>query len=144
MNLDRIAKKIAEVKNEYPSLDYFKDILEKKWHPALEKAWNWSPRIKNGHALSIDKACQKVKEGKKPIAYGWRNDIIDKYAKKHDLESDGISIFLPENKDLADFINYLSSDFDIDRTSRDGCFLYGLFLGYPINDIINFCKSNKV
>ena len=127
---------IEEQDPEYPSLEYFKNKIDQKWHPALEKAWNWEPKVESKSVTTPAKAMKKVKNGKKALAYGWREDYLRQYADKFGLESDGVSAFLPENQDLADLMKSLKG---ADVEDRDNCFLFGILLGYPLKDVEWFC-----
>ena len=134
MDLFKIARKMTEDS----MVSIIKDKVPEEYIPAFEKAVNWDPKTK-GWDYSVEKACRFVKKGTKPLTHGWREDELKENAEKYGLESDGVSAYLPENRDMAKLLRWCQDNL----TGKDYHYLVGYLSGYPPNEIKDFVQTVK-
>jgi hypothetical protein len=134
MNLFHIAMKIA---SEEMNIEKALQLIPKESHSAFKKAYNWKPRSKCW-TWSINKVMKAVADGRKPLAYGFRSDVLDSIAAKYNLESNGETAYLPQNTDIANLMAWIDSS---SLPPSQAHWIRGILLGYSLDDINRFAKQ---
>ena len=97
-----------KIASEEMNMEKALQLIPKEFHSAFKKAYDWKPKSK-GWAWSINKALKATKDGKKPLTYGFRSDVLDSTAAKYNLESNGETAYLPQNIDMVNLMTWVDS-----------------------------------
>lgn len=94
--------------------------------PAWEKGIGWAPRI-NGWEHSFGQSLDCVKQGVRPLLYGWTNEqLLQSGLDIIDMGWIGVG-FLPANRDLAELMVWGHDQDDVTHHV-----INGVVLGYPL------------
>lgn len=107
------------------------------------KALGWRPRL-DSVSQPASAAASAVAQGKRPLLYGWRNDLIAALARSTGLtyvEAGGVAMAArPENRDLLDFMGWTHV---AGLPTHVAHAIRGIILGYPLSIIENWVSEHQ-
>lgn len=122
----------------YLSYENIRQMLPTRYTKALQKAYEWQPKLET-QRLNADQQAELVLVGKKPLSYGHNERVLSELSNKYGLDSDYYSLFLPDNRDLAELITFTVGRFEIRSPVRH--FIIGLCCGYPVESVEKFSSQ---
>jgi hypothetical protein len=122
--------------NDYLNFESVSEMLPSRHKRAFSKAYSWEPKLQSWK-FDADESCKAVVSGNKPVAYGYRDDIIQELAERYGLEYNNAGVlFAPENEDVADLIAYAWGKWGVRSPLTH--YVTGICLGYPVDDVTRF------
>jgi len=112
--------------------------LRSAWHKAL----GWRPRL-SAQGQPPSKAAQAVAQGKRPLLYGWRNDVVEHAARQQGLPVTLVGqvavAALAENEDLVGLMSWTHTE---KLPSHIAHAIRGVLLGYPLSDVEDWVRTH--